>query len=482
METIAADTGRVRVRFSPAPSGSLHVGSARTALFNYLFARRHGGTFILRIEDTDQSRSRDEWARAIEDALGWLGLNYDEGPVFQSQRTEEYRGAADDLLTRGLAYECFCTEADIKARSATSTQPDQTLGYDGFCRDLTPEHRGQAKAAGKTASLRFRTPDTGVSRFTDAIRGEVRVEWSSIPDFVIVRADGNPLFYLANAVDDLAMEITHVIRGEDLIDSTHRVLVLRAAIASTPPPVYAHLPLILGSDRAKLSKRHGAVALEEFRSAGYLPEAVANYLALLGWSPKDGREIMDLDEVVAEFGLDSVTHAAAAFDHDKLDWVNGEWIRRLTLGELEARIRPLADARFGERLNPEIFRAALAVGQERAVTLVELLAQMDFLFAGDEFSISDEAWVKVTGTDQVEAVLTVVVAHLADCEWTIEGVDLRSPLSEAEFKVRKVMPAIYACIEGRPSGLPLFDSLVLLGREVAIERVAAAQERLAGTV
>ncbi len=473
-----APASPVRVRFSPTPSGSLHVGSARTALFNYLFARHHGGVFILRIEDTDQSRSRDEWARSIEAALNWLGLNYDEGPIFQSQRTEEYRAAAAELLERGLAYECYCTEAELKARTEAAQKAEQTPGYDGHCRDLTDSIRATEKASGKTPSIRFRTPDTGVSRFTDAIRGEVRVEWSSIPDFVIVRADGNPLFFLANAVDDLEMNITHVIRGEDLIDSTHRVLALRAAITDTPPPVYAHLPLILGTDRAKLSKRHGAVALEEFRDAGYLPEAVANYLALLGWSPKDGREIMDLAAVVAEFGLDGVTHAAAAFDHDKLDWANGEWIRRLTPAELEARLRPLADARFGARLDPEIFRAAVALGQERAVTLVELLAQMDFLFAADEFVVDADARAKIVATENAGAVLGLVAQHLAHCEWTTEGVDLRAPLNEAGFKVRKVMPAIYSAVEGRPSGLPLFDSLVLLGREVSIARINAAQTRL----
>ncbi len=310
----------------------------------------------------------------------------------------------------------------------------------------------------------------------------MRVEWSTVPDFVIQRADGSPIFFLANAVDDLEMGITHVIRGEDLIDSTHRVLALRAALGGGPPPMFAHLPLILGPDRAKLSKRHGAVALEEFRDAGYLPEAVCNYLALLGWSPDDGREVMGLDEVVAAFTLEGVTHAAGAFDHAKLDWMNGEWIRRLTLPELQARALPLAEARFGDRLDLELFRAALALGQERAVTIGELLEQMDFLFVDDaDFEIPDAAWEKVAATERVGEVLDLVATHLETCEWTPEGTDFREalePLKAAGLKPRKLIPAVYVAVEGRPTGLPVFDSIVLLGRDRARGRVIAARARL----
>ncbi|MCJ7436648.1 MAG: glutamate--tRNA ligase, partial [Acidimicrobiia bacterium] len=408
--------GPVRVRFSPAPTGSLHVGSARTALFNYLFARHHGGVFVLRIEDTDQARSRDEWVVGIQDTLRWLGLDWDEGPVRQSERFAEYRVAAEALRESGRAYECYCTEDEVKARNDAAREAGRPPGYDGHCRDLSHEERGELAAAGRSHSLRFRTTDEGVSSFVDAVRGDVRVEWSTIPDFVIVRADGSPIFFLANAVDDLEMHITHVIRGEDLIDSTHRVLALREALGGGAAPTFAHLPLILGADRAKLSKRHGAVALEEFHDAGYLPEAVCNYLALLGWSPDDGREVMAIDEVVASFSLDGVTHAAAAFDHAKLDWMNGEWIRRFTLPELEARALPLATARFGDQLVPELFREGLQIGQERAVTLGSLLDQMDFLFVTEQdFAIVPEAWEKVIATERVDEVLDLVAAHLEDC-------------------------------------------------------------------
>jgi glutamyl-tRNA synthetase len=469
-----------RVRFSPAPTGSLHVGSARTALFNYLFARHHRGTFLLRIEDTDRSRSRDEWVVGIEDTMRWLGLDWDEGPIRQSERFAEYRVAADELLEQGRVYECFCTEDELQQRSDAARAAGRQPGYDGHCRGLAPDERRRLAGEGRPRTLRFRTPDEGTSRFVDEIRGEVRVEWSTIPDFVVVRPDGTPIFFLANAVDDLAMGITHVIRGEDLLDSTHRVLALREALGGEAPPLYAHLPLILGPDRSKLSKRHGSVALEEFRDAGYLPEAVCNYLALLGWAPEDGREVMDLEEIVAAFSLDAVTHASAAFDHQKLDWMNGEWIRRLTLAQLEARALPLAEARFGERLDRGRFREALRIGQERAVTLVSLLEQMDFLFVDDdELVIDDAAWARLAGTEHVREVLDVVDAHLAACPWTVEGVDLRAPLAAAGFeKTRKVMPALYVAVEGRPAGLPLFDSLVLLGRESSRARVRAAWARL----
>jgi glutamyl-tRNA synthetase len=468
---------RVRVRFSPAPTGSLHVGSARTALFNFLFARHHGGTFVLRIEDTDRARSREEWVVGIQDALRWLGLDWDEGPIRQSERFPEYRAAADQLIDSGHVYECSCTPEELEARNAAAREAGRQPGYDGHCRDLTSAQRRARAAEGRPRTLRFRTPDEGHSSFVDEIRGEVRVEWSSIHDFVVVRDDGSPIFFLANAVDDLEMGITHVIRGEDLIDSTHRVLALRAALGGGPPPVYAHLPLILGPDRSKLSKRHGAVALEDFRADGYLPEAVCNYLSLLGWSPDDGREVMPIDEVVAGFTFDGVTHAAAAFDHPKLDWMNGEWIRRLDLPELEAKVLGLAEGRFGPGLDRALLRQVVELGQERSVTLVDLLDQAAFLFASEPFEIGDDAWAKLASRDDASRVLELVDEHLAQCEWTIEGIRFNERL-KAEGLARKAITAAYVAIEGRPTGLPLFDSILVLGRERARARIAAARARL----
>ncbi|MCZ7527054.1 MAG: glutamate--tRNA ligase [Acidimicrobiia bacterium] len=468
----------VRVRFAPAPTGYLHVGGTRTALYNWLFARHHGGTFLLRIEDTDVARSHPEWAEGIQSALRWLGLDWDEEPVLQSTRFDRYREAADRLLAEGRAYECYCTEEEVRARNDAALAQGRTPGYDGRCRDLSPGQRAALAAEGRPRSVRFRTPDEGVSTFFDLVRGEVTVEWSTVHDFVVLRATGAPVFFLANAVDDAEMGITHVIRGEDLLDSTHRVLALRSALGLGRPD-YAHLPLLVGADRAKLSKRHGAVAIEDFRDRGYLPEALFNYLALLGWSPEDGRELHSRDELVAAFDLDRVTHSAAFFDHQKLDWMNGEYLRALSLDDLVRRASARARERFGERLDEDVLRGALRIGQERAVTLEALLDQTEFLFVDErDFEIAPDSWERLAGTERVAEVLDAVAGHLETCDWTAEAIDLRPVLEPLGVKPRKALPAVYAAVEGRHAGLPLFDSIELLGRERALRRVRAARERL----
>ncbi len=470
----------VKVRFSPAPSGFLHVGSARTALFNWLFARHHKGEFVLRIEDTDRTRTREEWVVGIQDTLRWLGLDWDAPTVLQSQRFAEYRAAVAQLLDEDAAYECFCTPEELAARAEAARAEGRTPTHDERCRDRAPDERAALAEQGLPQTIRFRTPETGASAFLDLIRGEVRVEWSTISDFVIERADGTPLFFLANAVDDLEMGITHVIRGEDLLDSTHRILALRRALDPGPLPQYAHLPLILGPDRSKLSKRHGAVGLEELRDAGYLPVALRNYLSLVGWSPPDGREVLDTDELVASFDLDAVTRAAGAFDHQKLDWMNGEWIRRLTVPELEAAALPLATGRWGDGLDRGLLRSAVALGQERSTTLGALVDQAAFLFVDeDDFQIAPESWDKLVQIDRVDELLAAVDEHLARCGWTVEEIDLRPLLTELGFKPGSALRAVYAAVEGRHAGLPLFDSILLLGRDRARSRIAAARARLA---
>jgi len=469
-----------RVRFSPAPTGSLHVGGAHTALFNWLFARHTGGTFALRIEDTDVARSRPEWVEGIRDALAWLEIDWDDGPILQSTRFDRYRAAADGLLTDGLAYECYCTEEEVRERNDAARAAGRAPGYDGHCRDLDPKQRAALAAEGRVRSLRFRTPDEGTSTFDDLIRGEISVEWATIPDFVIVRSDGTPLFFLANAVDDIDMGITLVIRGEDLLDTTHRVLALRAALGRTDRPAYAHLPLIVGADRAKLSKRHGAVAVEEFRDGGYLPEALLNYLALLGWGPEDGREILDQAEIVREFDLGGVVHSPAFFDHQKLDWMNGEWIRRLDLDDLERRARPFAEEQFGDRVVADAFRGALRIGQERAVTLVSLVEQMDFLFVDEQELVIDPAsWERLEKAERAAEILDAVIEHVETCPWnSSEDLDIRPVFEKLGLKPRKAMHVIYTAVEGRAAGLPLFDSMFLLGRDRTVSRLRAAREGL----
>jgi len=467
----------VRVRFAPSPTGSLHVGSARTALANWLFARHHGGTFVLRIEDTDVARSREEWIESIQADLRWLGLDWDEGPILQSTRFGSYVDAAEKLLASGRAYEAFETPDELEAINAERRAKKLPPGYDGRARDLDPAERDRLRAEGRPRTIRFRTPDEGVSTFHDLVRGDVTVDWSTISDFVILRSDGTPTFFLANAVDDVEMGITHAIRGEDLIDSTHRIQAIIHALDHQPPQ-YAHIPLILSADRAKLSKRHGAVALDEFQREGYLPQAIVNYLVLLGWSPEDGREILSLDELVKAYDLDRVGNTAAVFDYAKLAWMNGEYVRAMDLADIAVIAKPLALARYGNDFDEDLFVGALPLGHERATTIGSLVDQMDFLFLPDDkFGIAEDSWAKLVGTDRVVEIFDAVIAHLEVCDWTPDAIDLRPVLDALGIKARKAMPALYAAIEGRAAGLPLFDSIQLLGREHAIARMRSARER-----
>ncbi|HEX6380963.1 MAG TPA: glutamate--tRNA ligase [Acidimicrobiia bacterium] len=471
----------VRVRFAPSPTGFLHVGSARTALFNWLYARHVGGTLVLRIEDTDVERSRHEWTEGIQTTLRWLGLDWDEGPYFQSQQFDRHLQVAQQLLEGGAAYECFCTEEEINARyEARKAAGPADPGYDGHCRDLGAEERARLAGEGRPRSIRFRTRDEGVSTFTDVIRGEVTVPWSTIPDFVIVRTSGAPVFYLANAVDDADTGITHVIRGEDLTDTTHRMLALRDALGVSDRPTFAHLPLLVGAGRSKLSKRHGAIAMEDFADKGYLPGALVNYLGLLGFSmppAEDGtsREIASLDEMAEAFDLARVSPSPAFFDYDKLNWMNGEYIRALPTEEFVGQALPFGEARYGDRLDRVAFAGAMAIAQERATTLASAADSAWFLFVPEEdFAIADESLERLRSTERVGEILAAVADHLESCEWTIEGVDLRPVLEKLEIKPRKGLPAVYAAVEGTHAGLPLFDSILLLGRERAVRRIRAA--------
>lgn len=466
-----------RLRFSPAPTGFLHIGSVRTALYNWLHARHVGGTFILRIEDTDVARSTQQSIDQIQLVMHWLGMEWDEGPILQSGRFDLYLAAAQKLLDAGLAYECFCTEEDVKQRNEAAMKAGRPPGYNGQCRNLTAEQRAEAVANNEPRSVRFRTPDLGKSSFLDVIRGEVTVDWSTVSDFVIVRSNGTPVFFLANAVDDIDMGITHVLRGEDLIDSTHRVLALRHALGHDDQPEYAHMPLILGPGGGKLSKRHGAVSVEEYRDAGYLPAALLNYLALLGWGPEDGREVLSVNELVAEFDLDRVNSSAATFDPKKLEWINGEHIRALPLAELVSAVLPFAQDRYRERLDIPRFEAGVALAQERATTLVQIADQMAFLFTTDDaLEIDAASWEKAQKLEAAPALLDAVIGYVETCEWSSD-IDVRPVIEDLGLKAGKVMHVLYTAIEGRSAGLPLFPSIGLLGRESALTRLRALRAR-----
>lgn len=464
----------VVTRFAPAPTGFLHIGGARTALFNWLYARQHGGRMLLRIEDTDAERSRPELIEVIERALRWLGLDWDGDAIHQSQRTELYEAAARRLLDQGDAYVCDCAPEAVKARAEARGGPP---GYDGHCRDRDLE-------PGPGRVVRFRTPDEGTTGFDDVIRGHVSFENANLEDFVIVRSSGVPMFLVANAVDDADLGITHVIRGEDLINTTPKVLLLRRALGHEGVPTFAHLPLIVNEKRQKLSKRRDDVSMGDYIDRGYLAEAMVNYLALLGWGPDDGVEIRPLLEIVERFRLEDVNKAGAFFDLKKLDHINGEYLRALPTEEFVQRsTRWLVESPPwpAERFDAAMFEAMAPLVQERVRTLSEVPGYVDFLFL-ERPVLDPTAWgkVMVDRADDAATMLDAALDAFVDVEWEAEGlVALLGELGERHEVARKQrQAAVRLAVTGRTVGPPLGESLVLLGRDEVLDRLRWARERV----
>ena len=454
----------VRVRFSPAPTGYLHLGSARSALFNWLYARHVGGTFVLRIEDTDPDRSRDDLIDAIVENLAWLGMEGDEIHR-QSVRFDAYLAVAEDFVTRGLAYRCDCTQETVKERLAAAGSAG---GYDGYCRDRNV-------APGPGVVIRFRTPDEGTTAWDDVIRGHVSFENAVLEDFVIVRGNGAPMFHLANAYDDLDMKITHVIRGEDLVNTTPRVLLLREAMGATDHPVYAHLPLIVNEKRQKLSKRRDDVSVGDYRDRGYLPEAMRNYLITLGWGPKDGIEIRPIGEIIELFDIVDINKAPAFFDVKKLDHFNGEYIRGLSTEEFVARSTPWRDSGAAP-VPPDLYERLAPFVQQRVKRLDEVAGLLDWVVA-DAPEPTPEDWRKVMGADGVADVLDGVIARLADAPWDAASLE-KIVLGVGEELGRKSQLPVRLAVTGARAGLPLFEPMAELDRDVVLERLRSARARL----
>lgn len=471
-------TTQARLRIAPSPTGQLHVGTARTALYNFLYARHIGGNFAMRIEDTDVSRSLREHADAFCEMLKWMGINWDGDIVYQSDRFDMYTNATNSLLEQGLAYECFETPEELELINQERKAQKLPPGYDGRARTLSEAEKQKFRDEGRPRTVRFITPDEGTSSFEDAIRGTVSVQWENVSDFVIERGDGTPTFFLANAVDDLDMGITHAIRGEDLLDSTHRILAIRRALGTQEQQFYAHTPMILAPDRSKLSKRHGAVSLESYKEAGYLPEAMVNYLALLGWSPKDGREIVTIQEMIDEFDIHDVNHSGAIFDVKKLEWMNGEYVRAIPTGELISRLSSDAHRAFGDNLDKAQFERAVELAQPRATTTKAMIDQMACLFES-EFSLSKDAKDQLAAMPDAHTVLEATYAHLEKCEWNTDAIDLRETVANLDLKPRKALPIVYIAIEGSTSGLPLFDAIHMIGRDNSLARIRNAQASIA---
>jgi glutamyl-tRNA synthetase len=464
-----------RLRFAPSPTGYLHVGNARAALFNWLEARRTGGEMLLRVEDTDRERSSSELVENILASLRWLGLDWDGDIVFQADNLEVHREAALSLFGEGRAYWCDCTSEQVQARAKERGGPP---GYDGFCRD-----RGLPQS--DATALRFRVPDDGTTSFTDMVRGEVSFENKTIEDFVLLRSSGMPMFLLSNAYDDAEMGITHVVRGEDHVPGTPKYLLLRDALGLGRPEVFAHLPMLVNEGRQKLSKRKDAVSVADFAAQGYLPAAMVNYLALLGWGPKDGVEIRPLEEIVEQFRLEDVTPSPAFFDVKKLQHVNAEYLRALPVDEFLGAARPFltrGDVAL-EALTP-----IAPMIQERVRLLTEVEPMIAFLL-DDPPVIDEDAWTKamVKGKAAPE-MLAATIAALDGLEpWTadtirlaIEGAAVTAGLvnAEGQAQLSKAQGPVRVAVTGRSVGPPLFESLEVLGQERTIARLRAASARL----
>jgi glutamyl-tRNA synthetase len=453
-----------------------HVGGARSALQNWIFAKQHGGAFVLRIEDTDASRNRPEWTEGILSALDWIGIERGsyEGPYFQSAYAEVHAAAAAELYVAGKAYYCDCTRDDVALRAAPSEQ--QVRGYDGFCRDrgLTPSDK---------AALRFRTPDEGETIVVDLIRGEPTFANRLLEDFVIARADGSAVFLFANVIDDLTMKITHVIRAEEHLPNTPKQQLLWQALGHEPP-IWAHVPVVVNEKRQKLSKRRDKVALEAFRDEGYLADAMRNYLMLLGWAPSGDREIVPWSVIEEEFRLENVNPSPAFFDEKKLRAFNGEYIRALPVPEFIAACQPWLTGEVGgvrvapwapDAYEPTTFEAVASLAQTRIGRLSEIVAYVDFLFL-DQPAVDDAAWAKAMTGDAAQLLADTVAAFEAAPAWTAEA--LRAALEAVgaarDLKLGKAQAPVRVAITGRSVGLPLFESLEVLGRDRTLTRLGAA--------
>ncbi len=482
----------VRVRFAPSPTGYPHVGNIRTALFNWLFARHNGGSFIVRIEDTDVARKIKGAEQAILEGLRWLGLDWDEGPevggkygpYFQSQRVELYKQAAERLVAQGDAYYCYCSPERLEEMRKEQVRRKQPPGYDRHCRGLSPEERAQKEAEGITPVVRFRTPLEGQTRFNDLIWGDVAFENSTIDDLVLLKSDGYPTYHLANVVDDHLMRITHVLRAEEWLSSTPRHILLYQALGFKPPQ-FAHLPMILGPDRAKLSKRHGAVSITEYHELGYLPEAMANFLALLGWSLDDRTEILSRPELIKNFSLERISKTGAIFNRDKLEWMNGVYIRSLSLEDFTRRALPFLDkglpAEIKRPLSTEYVGQIMPLIQERARTLADVPKLVEFFFV-DELDYTKHPPIgKNMDVAATAKALEVSQQRLQSLE-TFDEASLESVLrplaEELGLKTGQLFGVLRIASTAEIATPPLFQTMAVLGKEKCLRRIEAARATL----
>ena len=481
----------IRVRFAPSPTGKPHVGNLRTALFNWLFARRYGGEFILRVEDTDRDRYVEGTIEAILDSLRWLGLDWDEGPevggqfgpYLQSQRLEIYQGVAQDLIDGGHAYRCYCSRERLDEVRREQQQTRSNPGYDRRCRNLTAEEGKKYADQGVVPVVRFKMPPEGSTTVDDLIRGEVTWENELLDDFIILKSDGFPTYHMANVVDDHRMKISHVLRAEEWLPSTPRHLELYRALGYEPP-LFAHLPMILGPDRAKLSKRHGASFILDYRDEGFLPEVMVNFMVLLGWSLDDKTDIMSRDVLVENFSLDRIGHAGAIFDKEKLLWMNGAYIRQLGQDDLAERMMPFLErdlpAEIGA-VDMGYLRRIVPLAQERLKTLGDAAGLTSYFF--EEDIDYDPGQLIQKGMDIATTLGGLRRAH--EVLGVLEPFDshsieeaLRSTCAELELSGRQFFGVLRVAATGRTAAPPLFETLDVLGRGRCLKRIESAVQRL----
>lgn len=482
----------VRVRIAPSPSGNLHVGTARTALFNYLFAKKNNGKFILRIEDTDAERTSQEYIDNIFDSLKALGLNWDEGPdvggqygpYTQSERFDIYPKYVQQLLDKGFAYECFCTPEELEAEKETATQNKQAYVYSKKCENLTEYDKSKLVAEGRKPAIRFNIAkaqkafhDSSILKFNDLVKGELHMDTDLLGDFVIFKSNGTPTYNFAVVIDDMLMKISHVIRGEDHISNTFKQILIFEALGAEVPH-FGHLGMILAPDRSKLSKRHGATAVSEFVDKGYLTDALINFVALLGWSPSDGQEIKTVNEIAQDFRIGEISSSNSIFEYDKLNWMNSHYIKMLPIEELKESLKPYLTQYNLNELSDEHYTRMVEITREPLTLLSDITDAVPYFF-GETVEIEPEVQTEVLDTEVSQDVLKEFSKQASDWVWSEENLHEKLDVFRGEFKEKGIKPkvtmwAIRAAVTGRTRGADMTAVLAILGKEKVLKRISAA--------
>ena len=482
----------VRVRIAPSPSGNLHIGTARTALFNYLFAKKNNGKFVLRIEDTDAERTSQEYIDNIFDSLKALGLNWDEGPdvggpygpYTQSERFDIYPKYIQQLLDSGFAYECFCTPEELEAEKEEATRNKKPYVYSKKCENLTEEEKAKLRAEGRKPAIRFNIAkaqkafhDTSILEFEDIVKGKLHMDTNLLGDFVIQKSNGAPTYNYAVVIDDMLMKISHVIRGEDHISNTYKQILIYEALGAKVPK-FGHLGMILAPDRSKLSKRHGATAVSDFVKQGYLTDALINFVALLGWAPSDGEEIKPVEKIAEDFRIHEISSSNSIFEYDKLKWMNIHYIKMLSMDELKQRLMPYLEKYDLSQLTDEQFTRMIEVTREPLVLLSDITDAVSYFF-GDSVEVEPQVQTDVLDTETSQEVLKTYLEQSKDWEYTEENLHEKLEAFRGYFKEKGIKPkvtmwAIRAAVTGRTRGADMTAILAILGKEKVEKRIKAA--------